>query len=253
MVRSHEWNCCTHPQLVRSRSFSRCLGSAFKTVFPKQSATISLDLTVTTRTSSRALHTCRKNAVNSVRLVLRIESVRGMILMAVVESQRSICVCNWFGSTVPRHPNFQKNNATTVSIPSLRKLQITQQPSQRVLSAIGDCSLLVAVLGHQLRFPRTHDAVPLSLCLSESQSEPLNAKTEAPRALFANPKKNCNCSTAITPRLPLKCLRIELMFCMYASLARPSLDVAFAIAHRKSVLSIHSSLQTSGRYTHGSD
>ena len=180
--------------------------------------------------------TCKNNAFDSMCLVLRIESLRWMMMMAAVEWQQSICDGNGFGSTVSRHRNCRSQRHNCLStIPSQAPNDPVTVSASPLLSAIVDCFLLVAVMGYQLWFPRIHDAVPLTLRLSESpvQWESLNVKTEPSHAPFAVVKPNCNGSIVITPGLALQHIKIDLMFsCLFHLLGQGSTS----LSHRRSAV-----------------
>ena len=137
-------------------------------------------------------------------------------------------------SSGPQCQGIQSSKASskTVSAPSLLQLWLTKQPSQHLSqrSAIVDCFVLVSAIWQPAVFPV---ADPLTLCLSEPPAEPgsLNVKTEPSHGLFEVSKPNCTRSTVITPGLLLRYLRIDLMFFMSVSLARPRLDEVFFILH----------------------
>ena len=141
--------------------------------------------------------------------VLRADTFSWMMLVAAVDSQQTICDGNGCGSTASWHPNFPSQCHNCHSpIPSHAADNAANISASPLLSAIDDCALLVTVTEHQLCLPWSHDAVPLTLCLSESnaESESLNVKTESSQDPSATSKRNCNGSTVRNPGLHLKYL-----------------------------------------------
>ena len=154
--------------------------------FARLSVSISLGATLTSITSGRALHHCRKNAIKSICLVLRIEALRLIKPSAAKESQDKICCFVSFISSA-LDPNFNDQ------FHCCRKLMPSQSPeseannlSSPLLSAIVDCFLLDAVIGYQPSLPRNHDAEPLTLNRSAppAQSESTHDVTEPTGALL---------------------------------------------------------------------
>ena len=121
-------------------------------------------------------------------------------------------------------------------------------------TAIVDCFLPDAVLGYQPSLLCTHDAVPLTVNRSASpaQSEWPHVSTEPAVAIFTASRLSVVGRTVMISRFPRRYDRIDLMFLMSVSLARPRLDEAFTIAQRRSARSIHRSFPKSCRYTLGS-
>ena len=110
--------------------------------------------TLTSLTSGRALHCCKKNAFNSMCLVFRVEPLPCIIPSATEESHHRICcvvaivssasppnVCNEFHCCRKPIPSQAPHNAATNSASPL-------------LSAIVDCFLLDAGIGYR---PRSQD------------------------------------------------------------------------------------------------
>ena len=204
----------------------RCTEFGVDCIFVKQSASISPVPTWTSRPSGRALHCCNKNAFNSIRVVLRVDPLRLIIPSAAEESQQ------WLQHPLPLLPQAHAFTGST-------------ECSDQLTFAIAECDRwLDAVIGYQPNFLRNHDAVPLTLkrSASPSQSESPHVNTEptgTPSHSFQIEFRRPHCHDSRVSRL-------ELIFLMSASLARPRLDEAFA-AQRKSARSIHISFSTGCR------
>ena len=158
-----------------------------------------------TRTSDRVLHRCRKNVINSMCPVSRVEPLGLMMLMAVVESLKNICVLNGSESTVSGHPNSQgKSHSCICPIPSDAPENAATISASTQLSAIVDCFLLVVVVvRYQPCFPRIRDGVPFAVCWSESHL-PGQCHWTSKRSLhslFACSKPDCDASTVVAPGL----------------------------------------------------
>ena len=198
----------------------------------KKTASISLVPTWTSLTSGRALQCCEKNAFNSMCLVLRVDPLRLIIPSAAEESQHRICcVVSLVSSAL--HPNF--NNQSLCC----RKLMPSQAPESAatssaspLLSVIVDCFLFDAVIGYQPSLLRNPDALNRSVSPAQSESPYIN--TEPTGALFTASRVSVVGRTVMIPGFPRMYRRINLMFLMSVSLARPRLDEAFPVAQRKS-------------------
>ena len=207
--------------------------------------------TWTSLTSGRALHCCKKNAFNSMCLVLRVEPLRLIIPSAAEESQHWICCVVSFVSSA-LHPNFHNQfHCCHKLMPSQAPESAATNSASPRLTAIVDWFLRDAVIGYQPCLPRNHDPVPLTLNRSASlaQSESPYVNTEPTGALFTASRLSVVGRTFMIPGFPRKCRRIDLTFLMSVSLARPRLDEGFAIAQRRSARSIHNSFPTSCRQT----
>ena len=235
-----------HPSFAQSFPPSSNL---FRTVFDvqcifvKQTASSSLVLPWTKLTLGRALHCCKKNAFNSMCLVLRVDPLRLIIPSAAQESQHRICCVVSFVSLV-LHPNF--NNQFHCG----RRLIPSQAPeSAATTSASPLLSAIVAVIGYQPSLPRNRDAVPLALnrSVSPAQSESPYVITEPTGALFTASRLSVVGRTVMTPVFSRSYRMIDLTFLMSVSLARPRLDDVFSIAQRRSARSIHNKFPTSCR------
>ena len=172
--------------------------------------------TWTSLTSGRALHCCKKNAFNSMCLVLRVDPLRLIIPSAAEESQHGICCVS-----SALHPNF--NN----QFHCCRKLRPSHAPESAatnsaspLLRAIVDCSLLDAVIG-----------------ASPAQSESPYVNTQPTGGLFTTSRLSVVGRTVMIPGFPRRYRRIDVMFLVSVSPARPRLDEASPIAQRKSARS----------------
>ena len=122
-------------------------------------------------------------------------------------------------------------------IPSQAPESAATNSASPLLIAIFDCFLLDAVIGYQPSLPRNHDTVPFTLNRSASpaQSEPPYVNTDPTRTLFTASKLSVVGRTIIIPGFSRRYRKIDLMFLMSMSLARPRLREAFSIALRKSI------------------
>ena len=114
-----------------------------------------------------AKYGCKKNAVNSMCLVLRVDPLRLIIPSAAEESQHRICcVVSLVSSAL--HPNLNNHfHCCRKLVPSQAPESAATNSASPLLSAIVDRFLLDAVIGYQ-SLPRNHDAVPLTLNRSTS-------------------------------------------------------------------------------------
>ena len=196
-------------------------------------ASISLVSTWTCLTSARALHCCQKNAFNSMCLALRADPLRLIIPSAAEESQHRICCVVSLVSTA-LHPNFSNQfHYCRRLMPSQAPESAATNSASPLLCAIVVCVLLDAVIGNQPSLPRNHDAVPLTLNRSASpaQSESPHVNTEPTGALFTASRLSVVDRTVMIPGFPRRYRRIDLMFLMSVSLARPVQDLR-SLSHR---------------------
>ena len=163
-----------------TRAESKFLGVpqlTFSHHFVTQSASISLDPTLTTRTSGLRALTLDDSDAGGCGL-----------------SRNKVSASVTFSG--PQYQRMQISRASALASAAT----ISASP---LVSAIVDCFLLVAVTGCQACLPQIHLRCPTHAVLSESlaQSESLNANAEPSHAHFAASNPNCNDSTDITPGL----------------------------------------------------
>ena len=154
---------CSGLHLMFNPSLERWTEFGVDCIFVNQLASISLVTTWTSLTSGRALHCCKKNAFNSICLILRVDPLRLIIPSAAEESQRRIsCVASLVCSAL--HPHFynQFHCCRKLTLARAQEYAATNSASS-LLSAIVDCFLPDAVIWYQPSLPRNHDAVPLTL------------------------------------------------------------------------------------------
>ena len=181
--------------------------------------------TWTSLTSGRALHCCKKNAFNSMCLVLRVEPWRLIIPSAAEESQHWICCVVSFVSSA-LHPNFHNQfHCCHKPMPSQAPESAATNSALPRLTAIVDWFLRDAVIGYQPGLPCNHDPVPLTLNRSASlaQSESPYVNTEPTGALFTASRLSVVGRTLMIPGFPRKCRRIDLTCLTSVSVARPRL------------------------------
>ena len=157
-----------------------------------------------------AEHGCRKNAVNSMCLVLRVDPLRLIITSASKESHHRICyVVSLVSSAL--HPNLNNQfHCGRKLVPSQAPESAATNSASPLLSAIVDCFLLDAVIGYQ-SLPRNHDALPLTLNRSTSpaQSESPYVNTGPTRALFAASRLSVVGRTVMISRCPRRYRSID--------------------------------------------
>ena len=181
-------------------------------------------------------------------LVLRVDPLRLIVPSAAEESQHKIC-CDASVASSSVLPNCRSQfHSCRRPMPSQAPESAATNSASPLLSAIVDCFLLDAMIGYQPSLPRNHDAAPLALNRSASpaQSESLYVNTEPTGALFTAFRLSIVGRTVMIPR---RYRRIDLIFLMSVSHARPRLDEAFSIAQRRSARSIHNNCPTSCRKT----
>ena len=208
--------------------FERWIEFGFDCTVVKQSAKISSVLTWTSLTCGRAHNCCKTNAFYLFRLIM---------LTAAQESQHWICRDVYSALFADFRNQFR---CCRRPMPSQAPDSAATNSASPLLSAIVDCFLLVAVIGYQPNLPYTHDAVPLTLDRSASPARSASpyVNTEPSGARFTASKlKDIGC-TFMIPGFPRRYRKIDLMFLMSVSLARPRLDEAFPIAQRKPTWSI---------------
>ena len=191
--------------------------------------------------------TAARKAFSSMCLVLRVDPFRLITLTVAEESQHWIC-CDVGHVSAALFPDFRNQfRCCRRPKPSQAPDSAATNSASPLLRASVDCFWLVAVIGYQPNLPYTHDAVPLTLDRSASPARSASpyVNTEPSAARFTASKlKDVGC-TFMIPGFPRKYRKIDLMFLMSVSLARPPLDEAFPIALRKSPRSIHNSFPTS--------
>ena len=211
-----------------------------------QFASISLVSTWTSLTSGRALHCCKKKVLESMSLFLQVDPLRLIMSSAAEESHHRICcVVSLLSSAL--HTKFNNQfHCCRKLMPSQAPESAAINPASPLLSAIVDCFLLDAVIGYQPSLPRNHDAAPATLDRSASPAQSVSpyVNTEPTGALFTASRLSVVGRTVMIPGFAQKYRRLDLMFLMSVSLARPRDDDAFPIAQRKSGRSIHNSFPT---------
>ena len=120
---------CSGLELMSKPSVERCIEFGVDCIFVKQSASTSLVTTWTSLTSGRALHCCRKNASNTVCLVLRVDPLRLIIPSAAQESQHRIC-CVVSPRLLGIASKLSTTRSTVVARSCFHGLQRVQRPTQ---------------------------------------------------------------------------------------------------------------------------
>ena len=189
-------------------------------------------------------HFARYHMALSTRCVSFYESIS--CASAAEKSQNGICCVVSFVSSA-LHPNF--NNQLLLS--QAHAFKGFRECSNRLSFSTAECDRRFCSMrgSGQSSLLCTNDAVPLTpnRSASPAQSEFPYGNTEPTGALFTTSRLSVVGRTVMIPGFPRRYRRIDLMFLMSVSLARPRLDGAFPIAQRKSARSIHNSFPTSCR------